>query len=215
MKINRLSRTLLAVGLALVLLVASLPQPAQAASNLPFKDVSDQYWAKDTIAWGYEAGLVKGYKDGTFQPSKTVTEAEFLTMLIRSYEPTVTSSSKGNWAAPYYARAKALHYPVASYTDIPSRNKVITRASVAELISSADGVNFSGDNAIRYLLAFGLANGSDANQVTVASFKGKQALTRAEALQFIKNFTEYGAGDLLDRPQEPSNAADLPAVPSN
>jgi hypothetical protein len=205
-------RLLLTLGLLLTMLVSSMPQQAQAADGKLFSDVSTSYWARDTIAWGVQSGLVKGYADGSFKPGKTVTEAEFLAMLIRSYEPNVTAGSKANWAAPYYARAKALNYPVQSYTNLSTRNATISRARVAELVSAADGVNFSGDNAIRYLLAFGLANGSNAGQSTVASFKGKQSLTRAEALQFIKNFVDYGAGGLLDRPQEASNAADLPAV---
>ncbi|WP_411343851.1 S-layer homology domain-containing protein [Paenibacillus sp. WLX1005] len=207
-----LAGLLLSLCLLLTITVALPAQQAQAADGTLFSDVSNSYWAHDTIEWGVNAGLVKGYADGTFKPSKTVTEAEFLAMLIRSYEPEVTASSKGNWASPYYVRAKALRYPVSSYTDLSSRSKVITRAKVAELISAADGVNFSGDDAIRYLLAFGLANGSDAGQATVSSFKGNQSLTRAEALQFIKNFVDYGAGGLLDRPQEASNASDIPAV---
>lgn len=207
-----LPRLLLTLGLLLTMLVSSMPQQAQAADGKLFSDVSASYWAHDTIAWGVQSGLVKGYADGSFKPGKTVTEAEFLAMLIRSYEPSVIASSKGNWAAPYYTRAKALNYPVQSYTNLSTRNAVISRAQVAELVSAADGVNFSGDNAIRYLLAFGLANGSNAGQATIASFKGKQSLTRAEALQFIKNFVDYGAGGLLDRPQEASNVADLPAV---
>lgn len=187
---------------------------AQAADGLPFSDISNNYWAKDTIQWGYEAGLVNGYKDGQFKPNKTVSEAEFLAMLIRTFEPEVTSSKTGNWANPYYARAKALNYPVSSYTNVSTRNQILTRTQVAELISSAEGVNYTGNDAIQYMLALGLANGSDASQVSIASFKGSKALTRAEALQFIKNFADYGVGGLLDRPTEPSNPADLPALPT-
>ncbi|WP_322906653.1 S-layer homology domain-containing protein [Paenibacillus campi] len=205
-------RWLLALSLLLTTIAASMPQQAQAADGKLFSDVSASYWARDTIAWGVQTGLVKGYADGSFKPNKTVTEAEFVAMLIRSYEPEVKATGKAGWATPYYVRAKALNYPVQSYTVLATRNQTINRASVAQLIAAADGVNFSGDNAIRYLLAFGLANGSNAGQSTVASFKGKQSLTRAEALQFIKNFVDYGAGGLLDRPQDASNAADLPPV---
>ncbi|WP_458120121.1 S-layer homology domain-containing protein [Paenibacillus sp. Z6-24] len=212
MNLKSFTSMLLAVCLLLSLFSAGASRTTEAATGLPFSDISDKYWALETIQWGYSSGLVKGYQDGQFKPGKTVTEAEFLTMLIRSYEPEVTASTKGNWAAPYYNRAKALNYPVKSYTALASRNQVITRAKVAEMIAAADGVNFSGNNAIRYLLAFGLANGSDSNQVSVASFKGSQPLTRAEALQFIKNFTDYGAGALLDRPQEASDPTDIPPV---
>lgn len=208
------------IGLTLCLVVSlfgtMFATKAQAADGLPFSDISNNYWAKDTIQWGYEAGLVNGYKDGQFKPNKTVSEAEFLAMLIRTFEPEVTSSKTGNWANPYYVRAKALNYPVSSYTNASTRNQILTRTQVAELISSAEGVNYSGNNAIQYMLALGLANGSDASQVSIASFKGSKALTRAEALQFIKNFADYGVGGLLDRPTEPSNPADLPALlPAN
>ncbi|MDN4617596.1 S-layer homology domain-containing protein [Paenibacillus sp. PsM32] len=206
------------IGLTLCLVVSlfgtMFATKAQAADGLPFSDISNNYWAKDTIQWGYEAGLVNGYKDGQFKPNKTVSEAEFLAMLIRTFEPEVTSSKTGNWANPYYVRAKALNYPVSSYTNASTRNQILTRTQVAELISSAEGVNYSGNNAIQYMLALGLANGSDASQVSIASFKGSKALTRAEALQFIKNFADYGVGGLLDRPTEPSNPADLPALPT-
>ncbi len=203
---------LLSLCLLFTMLATSTPQQAEAADGKRFSDVSATYWANNTIAWGVDSGLVKGYADGSFKPNKTVTEAEFLAMLIRSYEPEVTAGSKANWATPYYTRAKALNYPVQSYSDLSARNMTINRARVAEMVSAADGVNFTGDNAIRYMLAFGLANGSSAGQATVASFKGKQSLTRAEALQFIKNFVDYGAGGLLDRPQEASDVSDLPAV---
>lgn len=211
-------KSLLQVGLTLCLLISlfsavSTPK-AQAADGLPFSDISNNYWAKDTIQWGYEAGLVNGYKDGQFKPNKTVSEAEFLAMLIRTFEPEVTSSKTGNWANPYYTRAKALNYPVNSYTNTTTRNQILTRTGVAQLISSAEGVNYSGNDAIQYMLALGLANGSDASQVSIASFKGSKALTRAEALQFIKNFADYGVGGLLDRPTEASNPADLPALPT-
>ncbi|MGV7115153.1 S-layer homology domain-containing protein [Paenibacillus kyungheensis] len=206
------------IGLTLCLVVSlfgtMFANKAQAADGLPFSDISNNYWAKDTIQWGYEAGLVNGYKDGQFKPNKTVSEAEFLAMLIRTFEPEVTSSKTGNWTNPYYVRAKALNYPVSSYTNASTRNQILTRTQVAELISSAEGVNYSGNNAIQYMLALGLANGSDASQVSIASFKGSKALTRAEALQFIKNFADYGVGGLLDRPTEPSNPADLPALPT-
>lgn len=206
------------IGLTLCLIVSlfgtMFANKVQAADGLPFSDISNNYWAKDTIQWGYEAGLVNGYKDGQFKPNKTVSEAEFLAMLIRTFEPEVTGSKTGNWANPYYVRAKALNYPVSSYTNASTRNQILTRTQVAELISSAEGVNYSGNNAIQYMLALGLANGSDSSQVSIASFKGSKALTRAEALQFIKNFADYGVGGLLDRPTEPSNPADLPALPT-
>ncbi|MNJ54354.1 hypothetical protein D3C77_497900 [compost metagenome] len=80
------------------------------------------------------------------------------------------------------------------------------------MITATEGVNFSGNHAIHYVLAFGLATGKDPGVVNVASFDGKGALTRAEALQFIKNVSDYGIGGLLERPSEKDNPQDLPEL---
>lgn len=133
-------------------------------------------------------------------------------MMLRGFEPNLASSDGETWSDVYYKRAKELNYPVKSYTDIASRNKVILRKQVAELVSSTEGVSFTGDNATHYLLAFGLAEGSNPNEVSIKSFKGDKALTRVEAVQFVKNFSEYGIGGLLERPAEPSDPNDLPPI---
>lgn len=40
-------------------------------------------WAEDDIVWGIENGLVRGYEDGSFRPSQTLTRAEMLALLRR------------------------------------------------------------------------------------------------------------------------------------
>lgn len=185
---------------------------AADAAQVTFSDVKKGLWYESTIQWGISKGMVKGYADGTFKPNKTVTEAEFLAMLIRSFEPTLNSSGNVHWAHAYYVKAQQLNYPVKSYTDLVLRNHAILRIQVAELISATEGVNFSGNDAIRYLLAFGLANGSDPTKASVQSFNGNNKLTRAEAVQFIKNLHENGIGGLLSRPQEPTDPRDIPQI---
>ncbi|WP_037291030.1 S8 family serine peptidase [Saccharibacillus sacchari] len=187
--------------------VASTPTPSPAPSApsaspmptptaVPFSDVAKTFWARDTIAWGFERGLVKGYTDGQFKPGATVTESEFLAMLIRAFEPNVKNSTSGTWSNTYYARAKQLGLPTKGNTSKASRSQTITRAQVAEMLASANGQNVTGNQAIQYLLSAGIASGSSKASKTVASFKGSASLTRAEALQFIKNLTEKGNGSL-------------------
>ncbi len=43
------------------------------------------HWAEDTFRWGVGKGLVKGYEDGSFQPDRTITRAEAVTILRRFY----------------------------------------------------------------------------------------------------------------------------------
>lgn len=182
-----------------------------AAKPAAFKASKTGAWYDETVKWGLANGIVTGYEDGSFKPNKTVNEAEFLTMLLRAFEPTIAPSSGGKWADPYYARAKELHYPVKSYTSLGSRNITISREQVAELISSTEGVRFSGVNAIHYLLAFGLAEGKQ-SMVSIEGFAGEKQLTRAEALQFVKNVKDYGIGGLLKRPNQYSDIRNLPAL---
>lgn len=43
------------------------------------------HWAKASIEWAKETGLIKGYPDGSFQPDKPVTRAELAVILHRIY----------------------------------------------------------------------------------------------------------------------------------
>lgn len=164
--------------------------------SIPFQDVPSTFWGRDTIAWAFERGLVKGYADGQFKPGATVTESEFLAMLIRAFEPNVKNSTSGTWSNTYYARAKQLGLPTKGYASKTSRSQTITRAQVAEMLAYANGQSYTGNQAIQYLLSTGIASGSSKTTKTVASFKGSTTLTRAEALQFIKNLAEKGNGSL-------------------
>ena len=42
-------------------------------------------WAKASIEWAKEKGLIKGYPDGSFKPNQAVTRAEMCVMLERFY----------------------------------------------------------------------------------------------------------------------------------
>ena len=44
----------------------------------PFKDVDLNQWYAPYVIANYNYGVVKGYGDGTFQPSKQVSNGEFL-----------------------------------------------------------------------------------------------------------------------------------------
>ena len=70
-----------------------------------FPDVKN-IWYYNAIAYAKKAGIVEGFEDGTFQPDKPITRAEFSKMLARmaneGKDPTGTSSAlsdaKEHWA---------------------------------------------------------------------------------------------------------------------
>lgn len=56
--------------------------PAQAAG---FYDLPADHWAAAEIQQALDAGVVNGYGDGSFQPGRDVTAAQFCAMLSRSF----------------------------------------------------------------------------------------------------------------------------------
>ncbi|WP_068777302.1 S-layer homology domain-containing protein [Paenibacillus sp. FJAT-26967] len=201
------------VQAAILLATAALPPHAASAKNpgviVSFPDVNS-HWSAETVAWAISSHIVSGYEDGTFRPERTVTEAEFLTLLIHLYKPDLESGKGNDWAEPYYNLAASLNYPVGTANG-REPNEPITRIRVAELIASTHGEHYEGEDAIRYLYGKNLAQGEEA-EPSIAGFKGARTLTRAEAVQFIKNMADQGLGELQARPSEVSDTSWLPIL---
>ncbi|GIO28860.1 MULTISPECIES: S-layer homology domain-containing protein [Paenibacillus] len=206
-------KVMLTVQTAITLGIGGLFAPELHADRLtakvPFADMKS-HWSADSVAWALSKNIVRGYEDGTFKPNQPVTEAEFLSMLIHSCRPDVANGTP-RWAEPYYMLAESLNYPVSS-SDIKAQNQPITRLRVAELIASAEGMNYEGDDAIRFMYGKGLAKG-EGGQPTITSFNGSKTLTRAEAVQFIKNLSDHGSGEMHARPATSSDTSKLPDIP--
>jgi len=185
---------------------------AQAATS--FKDVPTGHWARGVVDWGVSQQIIAGYPDGTFRPAQRVTEAEFLTMLVRAYKPQLPKvTQKRHWADEIYAFSQRMNYPLEGYTDIKKRAWIIDRERVAEIIAGAYGYNYSGRDAIHFLLAKGIARGKDPNEISIEGYKGNDPLTRAEAVAFVQRVLESGLQELKPRPKEPSDPNLLPPLP--
>lgn len=204
----KMKQILLCATLVASLLGAAAVQAEGVTMNSSaFSDVPSNHWAYETIEWGYTNKVASGYEDGTFKPSNSVTEEEFLALLVRSFKGEDFSANGGKWSDPYYEIAKANNYPVSN-----TRDSKITRASVAEIIVGTQGKNYSGNDAIQYMLGKGLANGKTSG--TIGGYAGKDTLTRAEAIQFIRNvLSNVSSKELLPRPTTPSPKEELPNLP--
>lgn len=71
-------KTYLAYFLAAAFLLTAVASPALAAS---FPDIGS-HWARADIEQFAAKGYIKGYPDGTFQPERSISRAEFLTILV-------------------------------------------------------------------------------------------------------------------------------------
>ena len=69
---------------ALVLLLSFPLVNADAATI--FKDVKNGHWSEEQINRSVELGIVKGYEDGTFRPTKALTREEAAIMLSKALE---------------------------------------------------------------------------------------------------------------------------------
>lgn len=69
-------------ALLTLLALCCLTLPARAAD---FYDLPEGHWAGAEIRRAVDAGVVNGYGDGSFQPARDVTAAQFCAMLSRSF----------------------------------------------------------------------------------------------------------------------------------
>ncbi|MBQ3076904.1 MAG: S-layer homology domain-containing protein [Clostridia bacterium] len=133
MKKRRLSALL--AGLAAGLMLA---MPVHAASTL--SDMSG-HWAEEYVYSGVEAGYISGYTDGTFQPERTVTRAEFSKMLNQAIgmktaaDIRFTDVTPADWYYEEVRKAVAAGY-ISGYTDNTFRaNVAITRQEAAVIVA--------------------------------------------------------------------------------
>lgn len=64
----------------------------------PYSDVKADHWAAPYVCYMYDAGVIKGYADGTFGPGKSVSRAEAAKMVVVLMGLPVDDLGKG---APY------------------------------------------------------------------------------------------------------------------
>ncbi|GGG09351.1 S-layer homology domain-containing protein [Paenibacillus abyssi] len=114
-----------------------------AQSDQKFKDVPKTFWASGAINALSDKGFVGGYTDGTFRPNKTISRAEFTTMLVKISELTNAKQNPykdvtGGWALhPVNVAYAAGLIPTSDFGNEFKPNQNITRYEIARMISKA------------------------------------------------------------------------------
>ena len=158
----------------------------------------ESHWAKDEIQLAFDAGIVKGYLDGSFKPDNTITRAEFFEIVNNTFnfnsmsEITYTDVEDDDWYASTIAKAKEAGY-ISGYPDGSIQPKGnISREETAVIISNLNGLT-ADSNTANYTDAASISDWSKEDIIAVGeagimigypdgSFKPKAPLTRAEAL---------------------------------
>ncbi|WP_159888518.1 CAP-associated domain-containing protein [Paenibacillus puerhi] len=178
-----MSKRWMTFGLA-SLLTLSLIAPLSSSTVLAasgFKDTA-RHWGAKAIEWAVDRHIVDGYEDGTFRPDRAVSEPEFLAMLLRAYPmQTGADANASPWYKPYYEIAGANRWTVLNQYEAAAYN----RGAVARLITSTQQGTLNLNDSVAYLLNNGLSQGKTA--ATVEGYRASDALSRAEAVQFLMN----------------------------
>lgn len=120
--------------------------PGQVMAAGDFPDISG-HWGKDSIINLAAAGYIQGYPDGTFKPDKTVSQAEFITVLINcmGVTPTDTTTQYFNdtskhWALGYINEAVKRGILIPSeYSDVLRPDNGLKRSQAAAMMVRALG----------------------------------------------------------------------------
>lgn len=115
------------------------------ADNNTFTDVSSAYWAYDSISYCAAYGLINGVGNGQFAPEKTLSYAEFITMMVRMSSGWMSKEDFNShypqkpgtaWWYPYMTYAEMKDY--LTNTAVASQNFSWTEAQVSKPINRYD-----------------------------------------------------------------------------
>ncbi|MEO2202407.1 S-layer homology domain-containing protein [Paenibacillus pabuli] len=186
---------------------SDIPTDVEVPADVNFSDVENSF-AKDAISYLAGKGIVKGYTDGTFNPDKQVTRAEFAIFLNRAlgygegeYKHNFNDFDVNAWYAPELA--SALNNGITKgFTDGTYRpNDIIPREQAAVMLANIIAERGIEGSDLQYadakaIIAWALDSVEVVTEAGVMSgypggkFLPKKELTRAEAAIMIYNLLQ-------------------------
>ncbi len=139
---RRIGHRILAAALSLAM-VLSLPfiLPVNSYGAVKFSDARG-HWAEGFITRAYNLDFVDGYPDGRFKPDKTVSRAEFVTMINDAFKINIDTDAIsfkdvpfGQWYSNAVATAVTATYASGS-GDTFRPNSSVTRQEAAVMLSN-------------------------------------------------------------------------------
>ena len=134
-------RTMLLSCLAL-LLVLGMTSVA-CAYDISFSDVPEDSWFYTDVMTLAESGVIGGYPDGTYRPTKKVTTGEALKMILLAAGYPEPEPAASHWARGYLNFAIEQGF-LTRYEDISDLDVNMTRGLVAKLAANALGLSAPG-----------------------------------------------------------------------
>lgn len=218
------TRRLAAGAMSIALAVTMLSTTAFAAS-VKFTDVPSNHWASSSISEMADKGIMSGIGNNLFAPSQQLSNAEFITMLVRQFYSDKLGAEGGTWYAPFMAAAKSAN--ILTGTNVGSNENLATstinRYDMAQLmynVLKAEGVNTTPlsdtskvadwasvpstyRDAVSVCYNMGMLSGVDNN----GTFNGTGNMDRAQAAVVMDRLLEVCSGGTPSTPTVPEKPA--------
>lgn len=193
------------------------PQPDKQTSS-PFSDVPDDYWALTAIKDLSDRGVLGGYPDGKFRPSKVVTRAEFAKIMMlasgakakKVTKSTFADLQPSDWESPFVEASKTYlnGYKLSNGKVIFKPDSPAIREDIAVALVKLKGYDkthlpdqsmlqamfkdFSGiSKYARNYVAIAVESGI-ASGFPDETFRPQQPVTRAQAASMLWRAYQYG-----------------------
>ncbi len=181
-------------------------EPTPVIPDEPLSDIADAEWARESIEYLVEEGVLSGRDDGQFHPNDTVTREEFVKIIVEAFDISkdhdgvdFADVNNSRWSYAYIA--SALKAGIVSGDSESTFNPTgrMSRQDMAVIIyrtaktlgynlSDDDGADFAditdvsdyAKDAVKALCAAGIVNGTGDNK-----FSPKDTVTRAQAAKIV------------------------------
>ena len=184
-------RSLLWGFMALTLLLAGTT--LVCAYDISFSDVPESSWFYEDVMTLSESGVVSGYPDGTYRPTKKVTTGESLKMILLAAGYPEPERAESHWARGYLNLA--LDEEIIVRGEITDLDVTIRRSLVAKIAANALGLERQSqenhfvdttDDYTQALYEAGIVNG-----YKDGTYLPDRTLTRAELSAIVRRIYDY------------------------
>ena len=222
----------LAGAMSIALAVTMFSTTAFAAS-VKFTDVPSNHWASSSISEMADKGIMSGIGNNLFAPSQQLSNAEFITMLVRQFYSDKLGTEGGTWYAPFMAAAKSAN--ILTGTSVGSDENLaastINRYDMAQLmynVLKAEGITTSSlsdtskvadwsavpstyRDAVSVCYNMGMLTGVD----NKGTFNGTGVMDRAQAAVVMDRLLEVCSGGTPSTPSTEKPAGSLTLTNDN
>ena len=171
-------------------------------------DINSSHWAYKYVMELSNNNVINGYTDGSFKPEGTITNAEFIKLVVMAALPDWidikdAESSINHWASPYIWIAERYGIISTGSITLSNADTPITRIEMVRIISKADitmkGNSLETKEKVKFndvlslnnddlLLLIHACSKELITGYTDNSFKPFNNMTRAEAATMIYRF---------------------------